>query len=171
EATALLHAGADAILLETFLDLEELLLAVEVIRPLTEAPLIAQLALIEVGRTRDGYPLTEAFRRLKEAGVDGVGLNCRLGPAECLRSLEQAVVPEGLYLSAFPNAGRLGITDGEYRYKSSPEYFRESALRLREQGVRLIGGCCGTTRSEERRVGKKWGRRGKAEEHENKQGK
>jgi methionine synthase I (cobalamin-dependent)/5,10-methylenetetrahydrofolate reductase len=145
QATALLHAGADAILLETFLDLEELLLAVEVIRPLTEVPLIAQLALLEVGRTRDGYPLTEAFRRLQEAGVDGVGLNCRLGPAECLRSLEQAAVPEDVYLSAFPNAGRLGITDGEYRYKSSPEYFRESALRLREQGVRLIGGCCGTT--------------------------
>lgn len=145
QATALLHAGADAILLETFLDLEELLLAVEVIRPLSEVPVFAQLALIEVGRTRDGYPLTEAFRRLQEAGVDGVGLNCRLGPAECLRSLEQAVVPEDVSLSAFPNAGRLGITDGQYRYESSPAYFRESALRLREQGVRLIGGCCGTT--------------------------
>lgn len=145
QATALLHAGADGILLETFLDLEELLLAVEVIRPLTKVPLIAQLALIEVGRTRDGYSLTEAFRQLKEAGVDGVGLNCRLGPVECLRSLEQTAVPEDVYLSVFPNAGRLGIADGKYRYASSPEYFRESALRLREQGARLIGGCCGTT--------------------------
>ncbi|MCK9906290.1 homocysteine S-methyltransferase family protein, partial [Frankia sp. Cpl3] len=62
-----------------------------------------------------------------------------------LRSFESTIVPEDLLLSAFPNAGRLGLTDGEYAYKSSPEYFGESALRLREQGIHLIGGCCGTT--------------------------
>jgi methionine synthase I (cobalamin-dependent)/5,10-methylenetetrahydrofolate reductase len=145
QAIALLHAGVDGIILETFLDLDELLLALEVIRPLTRLPLICQLATLEVGRTRDGYPLTEAFAQLLQAGADVVGLNCRLGPAEILRSFETAHVPEGALLSAFANAGRLGLSDGEYAYKSSPEYFADSALRLREQGVRLIGGCCGTT--------------------------
>ncbi|MGG3883848.1 bifunctional homocysteine S-methyltransferase/methylenetetrahydrofolate reductase [Brevibacillus panacihumi] len=145
QAIALLHAGVDALLLETFLDLEELLLAIDVIRPLTNIPLITQLATLEVGRTRDGYSLTEAFARLKTAGADVIGLNCRLGPAEILRSFEQVQAPEGAVLSAFPNAGRLGLTDGEYAYKSTADYFAESALRLREQGVRLIGGCCGTT--------------------------
>lgn len=145
QAIALLHAGVDAIILETFLDVEELLLALEVIRPLTEAPLIAQLATLEVGRTRDGYALTEAFRQLKAAGADVIGLNCRLGPAEILRSFEHVTVPEQTLLSAFPNAGRLGLTDGEYAYKSTPDYFAKSALRLREQGIRLLGGCCGTT--------------------------
>ncbi|KNB72068.1 bifunctional homocysteine S-methyltransferase/methylenetetrahydrofolate reductase [Brevibacillus reuszeri] len=145
QAIALLHAGVDGLILETFVDLEELLLALEVIRPLTEAPLIAQLATLEVGRTRDGYSLTEAFAHLKAAGADVVGLNCRLGPAEILRSFEQVQIPINTILSAFPNAGRLGMTDGEYAFKSTPDYFAESALRLREQGVRLLGGCCGTT--------------------------
>lgn len=145
QAIALLHAGVDAIILETFLDVEELLLALDVIRPLTDAPLIAQLATLEVGRTRDGYALTEAFRQLKAAGADVIGLNCRLGPAEILRSFEHVTVPEQTLLSAFPNAGRLGLTDGEYAYKSTPDYFAKSALRLREQGIRLLGGCCGTT--------------------------
>ena len=145
QAIALLHAGVDALLLETFLDLEELLLAIDVIRPLTNIPLITQLATLEVGRTRDGYSLTDAFARLETAGADVIGLNCRLGPAEILRSFEQVQAPKGAVLSAFPNAGRLGLTDGEYAYKSTADYFAESALRLREQGVRLIGGCCGTT--------------------------
>ncbi|WP_289139264.1 bifunctional homocysteine S-methyltransferase/methylenetetrahydrofolate reductase [uncultured Brevibacillus sp.] len=145
QAIALLHAGVDGIILETFLDLEELLLALEVIRPLTEAPVIAQLATLEVGRTRDGYSLTEAFSQLQAAGADVIGLNCRLGPAEILRSFEQVQIPTDAILSAFPNAGRLGMTDGEYAFKSTPDYFAESALRLREQGARLLGGCCGTT--------------------------
>ncbi|WP_245996686.1 bifunctional homocysteine S-methyltransferase/methylenetetrahydrofolate reductase [Brevibacillus invocatus] len=145
QAIALLHAGVDGLILETFLDLEELLLAIEVIRPLTPLPLITQLATLEVGRTRDGYSLTEAFAQLKTAGADIIGLNCRLGPAEILRSFETVQAPKDALLSAFPNAGRLGMTDGEYAYKSTAEYFGQSALRLREQGIRLIGGCCGTT--------------------------
>lgn len=151
QAIALIHAGVDGLILETFLDVEELLLAIDVIRPLTDRPLICQLATLEVGRTRDGYTLTEAFSLLQKAGADIVGLNCRLGPAEILRSYERVQVPEGTLLSAFPNAGRLGLTDGEYAYKSSPEYFAESAKRLREQGVRLLGAAAVRRRSTSRR--------------------
>ncbi|SDW75336.1 homocysteine S-methyltransferase [Marininema mesophilum] len=145
QATALLHSEVDGITLETFLDLKELLLALEVIRPLTTKPIIANLALIEVGQTRDGHTLTEAFSTLKKAGADGVGLNCRLGPLEIQRALENTIVPEDTWLSIFPNAGRLAQTDGEFQYKSTPQYFGERALSFREQGARLIGGCCGTT--------------------------
>ncbi len=145
QASALLAGGVDGLILETFLDLEELILALEAVRPLTTLPIITQLACLEVGRTRDGYSLTEAFRQLQHFGADVVGLNCRLGPAEILRSIEQSVIPEGMPVSVFPNAGRLGVTDGEYAYTSSPKYFADQALRFREQGVRLIGGCCGTT--------------------------
>ncbi|MBA4493877.1 bifunctional homocysteine S-methyltransferase/methylenetetrahydrofolate reductase [Paenactinomyces guangxiensis] len=152
QATALLHAGVDGILLETFLDLKEVLVAVDAIRPLTDLPLIAQLSTIEVGRTRDAFSLSEAFQILARHGVDGVGLNCRLGPMEILRSLEKTVVPEHLILSAFPNAGRLGVSDGEFKYKSSPGYFEETADLLVAQGVRLLGGCCGTTPDHIRRV-------------------
>lgn len=145
QATALLHAGVDGIILETFLDLSEVLIAVEAIRSLTDRPLFAQLSTLEVGRTRDAFTLTEAFKQLAEAGVDGVGINCRLGPVEILRSLENSVIPDELIISAFPNAGRLGMDDGEMQYKSDPAYFAETAHLLVEQGVRLIGGCCGTT--------------------------
>lgn len=145
QATALLHAGVDGILLETFLDVKEMLVAVEAIRPLADVPIFAHMSMIEVGRTRDGYTLTEAFRLLAEHGVDGVGLNCRLGPVELLRGLEKTIIPEHLIISAFPNAGRLGVNDGELIYKSSPGYFEETAGLLVDQGVRLLGGCCGTT--------------------------
>lgn len=145
QVTAQLFAGVDGIILETFLDLEELVLALETIRPLTNQPILCQIAMSEVGRTQDGRTLSEAFQVLKETGADGVGLNCRFGPLELQRALEKTIIPEGMILSAFPNAGRLGITEGEYQYKSTPAYFGERAGILREQGLQIIGGCCGTT--------------------------
>lgn len=145
QALALLHEGIDSIMLETFLDMEELLLAVETVRSLTDLPIFAQMAVLEAGRTRDGYTVTHAFAQLQQAGADIIGLNCRLGPAEMIRTLENCQVPSGMPVSIFPNAGYLAYTNGEYSYKSSPDYFAESALRFREQGVRVMGGCCGTT--------------------------
>ncbi|MDR3289055.1 MAG: bifunctional homocysteine S-methyltransferase/methylenetetrahydrofolate reductase [Peptococcaceae bacterium] len=145
QALALLDGGVDALLLETFLDLDELLLALDVTRALTSLPLIAQLATPEAGQTRDGIPISDAFQQLKQAGADIVGLNCRLGPSEMLRTLEECQIPADAFLSVFPNAGYLDYADGEFTYTSSPAYFAESALRFREQGVRIIGGCCGTT--------------------------
>lgn len=145
QLVALLHGGVDGIILETFQDLDELLLALEVTRGLTDLPVFAQLATMQVGRTRDGHTVSEAFRTIDQAGADVIGLNCRLGPAEMLRTLETTIIPAGAILSIIPNAGRLGIIEGELTYKSSPEYFAEHALRLREQGVHLFGGCCGTT--------------------------
>ncbi len=145
QAEALLAGGVDGLILETFLDLAELLLALQAVRSLTALPIIAQLACMEVGKTRDGFPVTEAFRLLADAGADILGLNCRLGPAELLRTMEQTIVPEGAILSVFPNAGRLGLMEGELGYTSSPAYFAARARQFHAQGVRIIGGCCGTT--------------------------
>ncbi len=145
QAEALLAGGVDGLILETFLDLAELLLALKAVRPLTTLPIIAQLACMEVGKTRDGFSVTDSFRLLADSGADILGLNCRLGPGEILRTIEQTSVPEGMVLSVFPNAGRPGLMEGEFGYTSSPAYFADRALRFREQGVRIIGGCCGTT--------------------------
>ncbi|HOF05992.1 MAG TPA: bifunctional homocysteine S-methyltransferase/methylenetetrahydrofolate reductase [Syntrophales bacterium] len=145
QAEALLAGGVHVLILETFLDLAELLLALQAVRPLTDLPIITQLACMEVGKTRDGFSVTESFRLLTDAGADILGLNCRLGPAELLRTLEQTIVPEGAILSVFPNAGRLGLMEGEFGYTSSPAYFAARARRFRDQGIRIIGGCCGTT--------------------------
>ncbi len=145
QAEALLSGGVDGLILETFLDHEELLLALTSVRSLTNLPIIAQLACMEVGKTRDGFTVTESFRQLSDSGADILGINCRLGPGEILRTIEQTIVPEGIILSVFPNAGRLGLMEGEFGYTSSPAYFADRALRFRDQGVRIIGGCCGTT--------------------------
>lgn len=144
QATALLYGGVDGILLETFLDVHEISIAVQAVRSLTDLPIFAQFSLLDLERTRDAYTLSEAFAELADQ-VEGVGLNCRLGPVEILRCLEKCVIPEQLFLSVFPNAGRLGLIEGEFRYKSHPEYFAETTQLLIEQGVNLIGGCCGTT--------------------------
>ncbi len=145
QAEALLAGGVDGLILETFLDLAELILALTSVRSLTDLPIIAQLACMEVGKTRDGFTVTESFRQLSDSGADILGINCRLGPGEILRTIEQSIVPEGMILSVFPNAGRLGLMEGELGYTSSPAYFADRALRFRDQGVRIIGGCCGTT--------------------------
>ncbi|AHF06274.1 bifunctional homocysteine S-methyltransferase/methylenetetrahydrofolate reductase [Desulfitobacterium metallireducens] len=145
QASALLESGVDGIMLETFEDLEELLLVLELMLSLTDRPILAHLATPQVGRTRDGYTVTRSFELMRKAGADVIGLNCRLGPTEMLRTLEQTQVPEGALLSIFPNAGRSGFVEGKLSFKSSPEYFADYALRLRDEGVRLIGGCCGTT--------------------------
>lgn len=156
QLSALLEGEVDGIILETFQDLDELLFALQIARNLTQRPVFVQLTTMQVGRTRDGYTVSEAFRLLHEAGADVLGLNCRLGPAEMLRTLELAQVPEQALVSVFPNAGRLGLLDGELSYKSSPEYFAEYALHLRQQGVRIMGGCCGTTPDHIRAMAQAW---------------
>lgn len=135
----------DGILLETFYDFEEMMLALQIARKLGEMPVICQFAVDETGRTSDGMAAGEAFARLVDAGADAVGFNCRTGPAAILRALEKTEVPAGVPVSIFPNAGIPDYVDGEYRYLSTPDYFAESALRFANQGARLIGGCCGTT--------------------------
>ena len=142
---ALLEENPDAILLETFLDLEELLLALGVARELTTLPVIAQLSLIDLEVTRDGTPVAQAFTQLRDQGADVVGLNCRFGPNDMRRALGMATIFPDTILSVFPNAGLLSLTDGKYDYPSEPAYFGEMARELHSLGVRILGGCCGTT--------------------------
>lgn len=144
QVQSLLAAAPDALIFETFLRLNELELAVIEGRRLTPLPIIAQLTTDEDGFTRDGQHLVPAFRKLRACGADVVGINCAKGPAGIIHAMEQVPLDAGLLLSAFPNAGLPMFNDGRYIYLSTPEYFGESARKLRDQGVRLIGGCCGT---------------------------
>jgi methionine synthase / methylenetetrahydrofolate reductase(NADPH) len=141
----LLLEGVDGILLETFYDMEELETVLTIARRETRLPIIAQVSLQEIGIMQDQTPLQEVFQRLEDEGADIVGLNCRLGPHHMISSLEQVELPKKAYLSAYPNAGLPAYTDGKFHYEGDPEYFRKSAHSFRDQGVRLIGGCCGTT--------------------------
>jgi methionine synthase I (cobalamin-dependent)/5,10-methylenetetrahydrofolate reductase len=141
----LLLEGVDGIMLETYYDLEELITVLEIARRETELPIVAQVSMSEVGIMQDGTPVAVAMKRLEEKGADIVGLNCRLGPHHMLKALELIPLPKHSYLSAYPNASLPAFTDGMFHYEGDPEYFRKSALLFRDQGVRLLGGCCGTT--------------------------
>ncbi len=145
QVDALLTEGVDGILLETYYDLEELKTVLSLARSITPLPIVAQVSLHEIGILQDGIPIAQAFQELEELGANVVGLNCRQGPYHMIRSFEEAPLPSKALLSAYPNASLPDLVDGKLTYSSSPAYFEESALALREQGVRLIGGCCGTT--------------------------
>src|SRR5699024_1835984 len=86
-----------------------------------------------------------AFKELEQLGADVVGINCRFGPAHIVTSLEPVPLLDKAFLSAYPNASLPAYRDGKLYYENEPDYFERAARDLREQGVRLFGGCCGTT--------------------------
>ncbi|MCC7105864.1 MAG: bifunctional homocysteine S-methyltransferase/methylenetetrahydrofolate reductase [Chloroflexi bacterium] len=142
---ALLEAGADLILLETFSSLTELREAVAAAREACDLPLVAQMSFAEDGNTMTGEDPAMVANVLAALGVDVLGVNCGLGPQQALEVVEAMHVPSGLYLSAMPNAGFPSRVGGRYFYFSTPEYFAEYVRRLADGGARMIGGCCGTT--------------------------
>lgn len=141
----LLLEGVDGILLETFYDFEELETVLTIARKETKLPIIAQVSLHEPGILQDQTPINDAFTRLENLGADVIGLNCRLGPHHMLKTLELIELPKHAYLSAYPNASLPAYTDGKFHYEGDADYFKKSAQSFRQEGVHLLGGCCGTT--------------------------
>ncbi|MDQ1144577.1 methionine synthase I (cobalamin-dependent)/5,10-methylenetetrahydrofolate reductase [Bacillus sp. SORGH_AS 510] len=141
----LLLEGVDGLILETFYDLEELETVLTIARKETNLPIIAQVSHQEPGFLQNRTPVNDALKRLEGLGADVVGLNCRLGPHHMLLALEQIEIPDHAFLSAYPNASLPAYTDGKFHYEGDADYFRSSAKAFRDQGVRLLGGCCGTT--------------------------
>nr|WP_259548743.1 bifunctional homocysteine S-methyltransferase/methylenetetrahydrofolate reductase [Heyndrickxia oleronia] len=141
----ILNEGVDGILLETFYDVEELLAIVEIAKKESDLPVIAQFSLLEPGVLQNGMELREGLYRLEEMGADVIGLNCRLGPHHMIQSLEEIPLPKNAFLSAYPNASLLDYEDGRFVFTNNATYFKDCAVQLVKQGVRLIGGCCGTT--------------------------
>lgn len=143
---ALIDAGVDGIMFETFYDLEEMLIALRIVRRLdSDVPIICQFAVEESERTKDGVNLTDAFRILIEEGADVVGLNCRMGPNGILRTIDKLKYDIRMPMSVFPNAGLPDYVDGRYNFVATAEYMADSAVHFARSGARLIGGCCGTT--------------------------
>src|SRR5206468_8126255 len=146
-AEGLLEGGCDAFILETFQDLNEILAALRSVRRVTlDLPVIAQMTFGTDGKTLYGHTPTLAVQMLKQAGAAVVGVNCGVGPQPTLEVLEEMVrAAEGTPVSAIANAGLPQMVEGRYLYLSSPEYFADFAARAVDLGVRIVGGCCGTT--------------------------
>ena len=145
QANHLLAGDPDGLLLETYYDFEELAATVKHLKGMTDTPLIAQVSMHDPGVLQNGMSLNEALHQLESLGADIVGVNCRLGPHHTIQAFEEVTLPDKAFLSAYPNASLLDVEDGRIVYESEADYFGRAALLLREEGVRLIGGCCGTT--------------------------
>lgn len=141
QAGCLARAGADLILLETFHDADELLLAARVARR-HGLPVVASLSPAAF----ENVPLETVLARLDGSpDVDVVGLNCQHGPAEMLEPIRRARATVRKPLIVMPNAGGPHEVGGRSLYLTSPEYFTEYAKKFIELGVNGVGGCCGTT--------------------------
>jgi homocysteine S-methyltransferase len=145
QAQALLAGGVDLFILETFRDLNEIRAAVAAVRSICTLPIVAQMTIEDDGNTLDGTPPEQFAPALHESGADVIGLNCSIGPAHMLETLERMTAATGVNLSAQPNAGRPRDIEGRTIYLTSPEYMASYARRFAERRVRLVGGCCGTT--------------------------
>lgn len=141
----LLLEGVDGLLFETYYDIEELKTVLSIARETTELPIITNVSMHEPGVLENGQPLHEILQQLEELGADVVGVNCRFGPSQMITALEAVPLPNNAYLAAYPNASLPAYRDGILYYENEPGYFHSCAQQLRDQGVRLIGGCCGTT--------------------------
>ncbi len=145
QAQALADGGVDLFLLETFRDLTEIGAAIAAVRSVSNLPIVAQMTTDEDGSSLDGTPPERFIPALAGFGPDVVGVNCSIGPAPMLETLERIAGVARLPLSAQPNAGRPRDIDGRNIYLTSPEYMASYARRFVATGVRLVGGCCGTT--------------------------
>jgi methionine synthase I (cobalamin-dependent)/5,10-methylenetetrahydrofolate reductase len=146
QARALRDGGVDLFILETFSDIHEIHQAIKAVRSISpEAAVIAQMTIGEDGNSLLGTSPEVFARRLEEWSADVVGLNCSVGPVPMLQSIERMARVTTLPLSAMPNAGAPQVVDGRNLYLCSPDYMAEYAKRFIQAGVRILGGCCGTT--------------------------
>jgi methionine synthase / methylenetetrahydrofolate reductase(NADPH) len=145
QAEALLDGGVDLFVLETFRDLNEIGAAIRAIRSICDLPIVAQMTTEEDGNSLDGTPPEKFAPALLDHGADVIGVNCSVGPAPMLDTLERIGRIVDARLAAQPNAGRPRDIEGRTLYLSSPEYMASYARRFVTHGVRLVGGCCGTT--------------------------
>lgn len=153
QAEYLLETGVDLLIIETIGSLGEMECAIDAARSCTDLPIVAMMTFAEDGRTLSGRHPEDVVRELAARKVEVIGANCSVGPSRLLgvvRKMKAEIdrLPDGAprpYLACMPNAGWPTQVGSRIVYRSSPEYFADFASLAAEAGVRLIGGCCGTT--------------------------
>jgi methionine synthase I (cobalamin-dependent)/5,10-methylenetetrahydrofolate reductase len=142
----LVDSGVDLLMLETFGYLEEIHQALLAAKDVSASlPIVAQVTIDEDGNCLDGSDPQTFVSKLEEWGADVIGCNCSVGPVAMLDAMEKVRAATSLPLAAQPNAGSPRSVDGRNIYLCSPEYMASYARKFVAAGVRLVGGCCGTT--------------------------
>ena len=158
-------AGIDGFQLETFTHAQEALLAARVAKRF-ELPVCVSVTVGKDGETRRGESIEQIVRALDASeAVDVIGINCGLGPAAAFSIAERALPLTGKPFSVQANSGLPQEVEGRLIYMTTPEYFSEYAKRLIEIGVRMVGGCCGTTPSHIAMMSKQVGSLSGVKEH------
>nr|HQI49463.1 homocysteine S-methyltransferase family protein [bacterium] len=142
QADALAAAGADLFILETFQDLDEIVLAIRAVRAVSSLPVIAQMTYDEEGKTTRGVEPETVVERLLAEGADVIGANCSVGPQAMLEVIQRLARAGAPFISAQPNAGLPRLVEGRLLYMSTPEYHAEFARRFITAGANIVGGCC-----------------------------
>jgi methionine synthase / methylenetetrahydrofolate reductase(NADPH) len=156
QIVALIEGGADLLIFETFSSLVELRQALLATKEVGSVlPVVAQMSFYEDGHTLSGQSPARVAAVLNELNVEVMGANCSVGPAatldvlqemiEALKQQAEMIRSTPALFSAQPNAGLPARIGNRFFYMATPDYFADYALRFARSGVRLIGGCCGTT--------------------------
>ena len=135
QVAALVEGGVDLIILETFRDVNEIGAAIAAVRTTCELPIVAQMTTEEDGNSLDGMPPEEFVPALERAGASVIGVNCSVGPAPMLETIERIARASRKPLAAQPNAGRPREIEGRNIYLSSPEYLASYARRFVQHGA------------------------------------
>lgn len=139
------NAGADLILIETMGDLYEIKSAVLAAKENTDLPVLVSMIFDENGILLTGADIKTAVITLEGLGVDGIGMNCGLGPDQMLELLKEMKKYSSTPIFVQPNAGLPVSVNGVTTYNVTPEEFANKQLQILKNGACALGGCCGTT--------------------------
>ena len=144
-AKALADAGADCLIIETIIDIQEMKAALLAAKTACRLPVICQMTYAEDGRTITGTDPKAAVILLDAMGADIIGANCSVGPDKLLEAAKQMVPYTNKPIIIQPNAGMPVLENGETHFPLSPADFGKIAPEFAKAGVSYLGGCCGTT--------------------------
>ena len=139
------NTGADLIVIETLSDLSEAKAAIQAAKDFTNLPVFCTMNFQENGYTFMGHDAAMVTKTLQEYGVDALGINCSLGPDKMASIVETMLELSKAPVMVQANAGLPVIREGKPYYQMQPVQYADAVIEMIKQGVRIVGGCCGTT--------------------------
>jgi len=142
------ESNVDLFSVETMIDLQEAVLAVEAIRQVSNKSIIANMTY---AKTDSGYftvmgnPFSDCVKQLSDAGADIIGTNCNLDSFELIELAEEALTLTDLPVSIKPNAGQPFLEGNTVHYGQTADQFVEGMVEIYKMGIKILGGCCGST--------------------------
>ena len=145
QSASLAEAGADFLIIETCIDIQEMRAALLAAKDACNLPIICQLSYSEDGRTVTGTDPQSAAVILDAMGASIIGVNCSLGPEQLVPVVKTLAENCRVPISVQPNAGMPYLEDGKTKFPMDAKTFGSWGIKLVEAGATYLGGCCGTT--------------------------